>query len=158
MLFHLNHTRYNNSHPPSLIVWSKKEILRRTTHPSRPQLKLSGGIQICQNTLVCTVLSVQLIHSPQFCCCWFSSDFVKSPPFCAVVDMEPSPCTNECTIVEPIVPFSALCWSLCLSRSVPHPAFFSWPFPFMICCQLILVIQYIWNGQPPQCVHHPLYA
>ena len=36
MNFPLYHALYYSSHPPSLIVWPKKESLRRTTNPRRP--------------------------------------------------------------------------------------------------------------------------
>ena len=62
---------------------------RRVCGAQQIRVELSGGVQLCQNTLVRTVLSVQLIHSPQFY--WFGPfliSFRQSPPFCAVEGLD----------------------------------------------------------------------
>ena len=76
----LYHTLYYSPHPPSLIVWPKKERLRRITNSSRHPscLVVFNSLKILWSEL-----SVQLIHSPQFC--WFDPFLISfchrhSPP------------------------------------------------------------------------------
>ena len=66
--------------------------------------------------------------------CWFDPflvSFRQSPPFCAVEGLDENRLHQRVHYI--IVPFSALCLFLCLSRSVPDRAF-SWPLPFVIWC------------------------